>query len=60
MLCSNSLSHGYSLFERIMGYMLSVLHAVDHEVVKIVEFLELFFRNIVHVGAVGYVSETIS
>ena len=40
--------------------MLSVFHTIDDEMVEPLQFLEFLLRDMIHIGAVCYISEAVS
>ena len=57
---SDTLSHFYCFFQRIVRYVLSVFDTVDDEMLKTFQLGEFLFGNMVHISAVGYVPEAVS
>ena len=46
-----------SLLKRKMRDVRAPFHAVDDEMIQVPQLQELLFRNIVHIGTIGYVAE---
>ena len=60
MLCTYLLCHFDSLFETVVRDMSASSYAVYDEMVKPFQFLEFLFRNLVHISAVGNVTEPVA
>ena len=57
---TNSFGYFESAFEAEVGNMSAATDAIDDEVVKVLKLGEFFISNMVHIGAVGYISEAVS
>ena len=57
---TNSFGYFESAFEAEVGDVSAATDAIDDEVVKVLKLGEFFISNMVHVCAVGYISETVS
>ena len=57
VLCADFAANRDSLLKRKVRDMRAPFHAVDDEMVQVPQLQELLFRNIVHIGTIGYVAE---
>ena len=60
MLCTYFLSDFYCLFQAIVRDVSASSHTVDYEMIKILELFIFLIRNMVHVCAVCYVTESVA
>ena len=57
---ADAFCHFEGAFEAEVGDVAATADAVDHEMIQFLQLVELFICNVIHVGAIGYVAETVA